>query len=78
MFGLFEKTETVRLSVEGMSCCHCVARVKDALLAVSGVKKAEVDLEGKSAAVTFVPAKVTPEALVQAVTAAGYGVRVND
>lgn len=31
----------IALSISGMSCGHCVARVKNALSDVKGVKKAE-------------------------------------
>jgi copper chaperone len=42
---------TRRLSIEGMSCGHCIARVKTALSEVPGVAKAEVDLDKKIAVV---------------------------
>lgn len=35
----------VELKVEGMSCEHCVARVKKALEGIEGVRVAEVTLE---------------------------------
>ena len=37
------------ISIEGMMCQHCVARVKKALEAVDGVKEAVVDLDAKTA-----------------------------
>ncbi len=40
------------LSIEGMSCNHCAAHVKEALTGVSGVESADVSLEKKSAVVT--------------------------
>jgi copper chaperone CopZ len=43
--------KTVTISIEGMSCEHCVRAVKGALEAQKGVKEAEVSLEGKSARV---------------------------
>lgn len=60
------------LSVEGMSCNHCVAHVKDALSEVAGVESAEVDLEKKSAVVTG--ASLDDAALKAAVAEAGYEV----
>ncbi len=45
--------KTVTISVEGMSCEHCVRAVKGALEAQKGVKEAEVSLEGKSARVVY-------------------------
>ncbi|MCI9627394.1 MAG: heavy-metal-associated domain-containing protein, partial [Clostridia bacterium] len=37
------------IHVEGMSCGHCSARVKNALEELKSVKRAEVDLEKKEA-----------------------------
>ncbi len=60
------------LSIEGMSCGHCVAHVKTALSRVRGVEKAEVDL-GKKVAV--VEGTVLDDALLEAAVAdAGYEV----
>jgi len=39
------------LSIEGMSCGHCVAHVTSALQGVQGVTSVHVDLATKSAAV---------------------------
>lgn len=69
---MFDKVEKTTLQVEGMSCAHCQKRVEEALKAVKGVKAARVNLEEKSAEVTFVPAKTSRDALVKAVEAAGY------
>ena len=58
------------ISVEGMMCMHCVARVKAALEKVAGVESVEVSLERKNAIVRAdLP---SAEALVGAVKAAGY------
>jgi copper chaperone len=61
-----------QLSIEGMSCQHCVMHVKNALVGVSGVEKAEVDLGKKSATVTG--AGFDDAALKAAVAEAGYEV----
>lgn len=68
---LFGSKTTITLKVEGMSCKHCVASVQKALEAVDGVKKALVDLEGKSATVTA-KASVKREDLIAAVEDAGF------
>ena len=60
------------LSIEGMSCDHCVHHVKDALAEVAGVESAEVDLGKKSAVV--VGASLNEAALKAAVADAGYEV----
>ena len=62
------------LTVEGMMCMHCVKHVTDALTAVEGVASAEVDLKKKRAVVTL-NAEVADEALIGAVTQAGYEVK---
>lgn len=64
-------TNTIKLSIEGMSCGHCVKRVTNALSEVSGVSDVQVDLAGKSATVTGSP---EVETLKAAVDEAGYEV----
>ena len=41
------------LNIEGMSCGHCAARVKNALENVDGVSQAVVSHESKTAVVTL-------------------------
>jgi copper chaperone CopZ len=60
------------LSVEGMSCKHCVMHVKTALEGVPGVSSAEVDLASKSAVVTG--ELFDDAALKAAVEEAGYSI----
>ncbi|WP_018914828.1 heavy metal translocating P-type ATPase [Thiomonas sp. FB-6] len=57
------------LSIEGMSCQHCVGSVTKALLAVPGVESAQVSLD---AAAAEVRGDAPKEALVDAVRRAGY------
>ena len=70
-----EEKETMKkiLTVEGMSCMHCSARVEKALSAVAGVSSAKVDLEKKTATVELA-ADVANETLIAAVEDAGYDV----
>ena len=63
---------TLDLSVAGMTCGSCVRHVAEALRGVDGVSEAQVDLQGRSARVTYDPASATPERLVMAVQDAGY------
>ena len=61
-----------RLEIDGMSCGHCVARVRGALEALPGVKVEEVSI-GK--ALVEIDESRTPVATVsQAVEDAGYDV----
>jgi copper ion binding protein len=62
-----------KLSIDGMSCEHCVKQVIKALEEVAGVKKAKVNLKAKSAEVDHGDA-VTLDALKAAVSEAGYSV----
>ncbi|MDR3601553.1 MAG: cation transporter [Desulfosporosinus sp.] len=59
------------LKVEGMTCNHCKMRAEKALVGVSGVESAKVDLEAKEAVVT---GDVERSNLVKAITEAGYTV----
>lgn len=61
------------LTVNGMMCAHCKARVETALSALEGVASCAVDLEAKTAACTL-SAPVEDQALADAVTNAGYEV----
>lgn len=58
--------------IEGMMCPHCQGRVNDVLNAIDGVT-ATVDLEKKSAFIELTK-DISDEALVKAVTDAGYKV----
>jgi P-type Cu+ transporter len=60
------------LSIEGMSCKHCVAHVTEALRGVPGVEGVEVSLESKSAVVTG--SGLDEAAMKAAVADAGYEV----
>ena len=65
----------VLLLVTGMTCGMCVKHVTKALLGLPGVCKAEVTLDPGTAVVAYDPAKVTLEAMLAAVRAAGYEAR---
>lgn len=65
-------TQTVTLSVTGMTCAACPITLKKALNKVEGVENIEVNLEKKEALVTFDDAKTTVEALLEATKNAGY------
>ncbi len=69
-----EVTRDADLSVAGMTCAACVARVERALNKVDGVVSANVNLATERANVTYVPASVDLEAIASAITEAGYEV----
>ena len=62
--------ETV-ISVEGMMCTHCKARVEQVCKAVPGSTDAVVDLQAKTVTVT---GDASVDALKKAITDAGYEV----
>ncbi|TCS37073.1 Cu+-exporting ATPase [Paucimonas lemoignei] len=63
--------ESVDLSIEGMTCASCVARVEKTLKKVPGVTEATVNLATETARVSVV--RGTPkDALLRAVEKAGY------
>ncbi len=63
----------VTLSVSGMTCAACQARVQRTLEHQPGVASATVNLMMANAAVHFDPTRVTPEQLVEAIRESGYG-----
>jgi copper ion binding protein len=67
---------SLQLKITGMHCAHCVATVEQALQKVSGVYGASVDLEHGSAEVDYDDRRAKPDALLAAVTDAGYGAEV--
>jgi P-type Cu+ transporter len=60
------------LDIGGMTCASCVGRVEKALIRLDGVEAAAVNLATEVATVTYDPARVGPDALAEAVQAAGY------
>ncbi len=65
-------TQTVTLSVPGMTCPACPITVKKALTGVDGVIETEVSFERREAIVTFDDAKTNVHALTEATRNAGY------
>jgi len=60
------------LTIGGMTCASCVARVERKLTRVPGVASASVNLATERATVTYDPGTVKVAALIGAVEAAGY------
>lgn len=60
------------LKIEGMSCQHCVMRVKKAVDAVAGVTKSDVAVG--SATIQFDESKAKKEDIKAAIEKAGYKV----
>jgi copper chaperone len=62
----------VTMKIEGMSCQHCVMRVKKAVSQLTGVSDSQVDVG--SAKVTYDESKLAVADLNKAVVEAGYKV----
>jgi copper chaperone CopZ len=68
--------EKLTLAIDGMSCGHCVARVKQTLSAAPGVHVNDVSIG--SAAVTYDPEATSPDKIASAVRSAGYPARATN
>ena len=62
----------VSLAITGMTCGHCVAAVKKALAAVTGVMEVEVTLSPPRAVVSYDLSRTTVEMLTKATAEEGY------
>ena len=62
------------LKVPDMSCAHCKAAVEGELNRLSGVERANADVDKGTVEVTYDEGKVTTEDLKGAIEEAGYGV----
>ncbi|MBM0139172.1 heavy metal translocating P-type ATPase [Pseudomonas cannabina] len=67
-----QHTTTFDLPISGMTCASCAGRVERALAKVPGVNSVTVNLANERAHVTTTP-HTDPQALVDAVSRAGYG-----
>jgi copper chaperone CopZ len=61
------------LDITGMSCDHCVARVRKTIDSMPGVHKSDVEI-GR-ASVSFDPSAVSADDIAASVTRAGYPAR---
>jgi cation-transporting ATPase V/Cu+-exporting ATPase len=68
-----DRTTELELTVSGMTCGSCAARVEKALSGQGGVERAGVNLATERATVVFDPSRVRVEDLVAAVDRIGYG-----
>ena len=65
-------SESVTITVDGMTCAACQSHVQRALERTPGVEKAAVNLMTGQAMVSFDPAATGPSALVEAIVETGY------
>ena len=67
---------TTELKVEGMTCGHCAQTVTRSLQQLSGVGRAQVDLDSGSARIEYDPDRTRLEEMVEAVRGEGYSAEV--
>lgn len=72
--GYAPLTAELTLTVGGMTCAACVARVEKALAGVDGVLEVAVNLATERATVRYLPEMVAPSRLAAAIREAGYEV----
>jgi copper chaperone CopZ len=68
--------ETLKLTIEGMSCEHCVRAVKNRLTATPGV--AVDDVAVGSATLRYDPSKTTVDEIEEVIADEGYTAFVGD
>ncbi len=73
--GFSVPTESLTLSISGMTCASCSARVEKALAKVPGVLESSVNLATEQASVTLARG-ASAAALIAAVERAGYGAQL--
>lgn len=63
---------TATITIEGMSCGHCVASVTEGLNSLPGVQHVEVSLETGQAVVEYDEARLDPQSIKAKVAELGY------
>lgn len=67
-----QQKEQAVFAIEGMTCASCAMRIEKGLKKLPGILDAQVNLATERATVTFDPAHVEPEQMVQKVDTVGY------
>lgn len=49
---MFNKKNKKVITIEGMSCNHCVQKIENTLNSIEGVKKVKINLKNKNATIT--------------------------
>lgn len=66
--------ETTVLKVDGMSCEHCVKAVRNAVGALDGIGRVDVNLKAKTVTVEHDPAKAPLDKIKAEIEDQGYDV----
>lgn len=64
--------KSVVIPVEGMICISCAATLKSSIKRMEGVFHVEVSLENRTARVTYMPAKLSPDRIAAVIDKLGY------
>jgi P-type Cu+ transporter len=70
--------QKIEISLTGMTCAACAARVEKGLSRAPGVRDAAVNFATERATVEYDPSSATAATLVDAVESSGYGARVEE
>ncbi len=68
------RTRSVTLSVGGMHCASCVARIERSLSVLRGVVRASVNLATEKATVDYLPGVIAPQDVRRTIERLGYSV----
>lgn len=66
------QTRAMNISLEGMVCLACVAKVNQTLTALDGVDKASADLAKQKVSVAYDPNRIDRGQIVEAIRKLGY------
>ncbi|HLX11536.1 MAG TPA: heavy metal-associated domain-containing protein [Bacteroidota bacterium] len=67
-----KKTVVTNVSLPSMVCSKCANTIQKAVYHVDGVKDVEVDVDKKTAEITYVPYQTNVETIERAINEAGY------
>ncbi len=70
--GEIQHKKTIIVNLNSMQCNMCVEKITKAINTVEGVSKVKINLDKKTATVTFNSDKTNKEEIENAITSAGY------
>jgi Cu+-exporting ATPase len=74
--GCEREKQSATLAIDGMTCASCTNAIRTTVQQLSGVQSCNVSLDRKEALVTFFPALVRLEQVIEAITRLGYKARL--
>ena len=70
-----ESFKRLDLSISGMHCASCVARIEKTLTQADGVKEVRVNLATENASILYDPTKTAPLHFTKAIQDLGFGIK---